>query len=695
LSKDILIEAINLQKDGHLEEAKIKYKKLLLVDKKNFDAYYFLSWIAYDQKNYNLGIDLITKAININSNTSKAFNLLGLLLKQLENFNEAVKNFQIASDLDANNFESFVNLGGALASLFKFEEAIKNFKIAIKIKDDDFMSYNNIGFCLLQLNKYEESLYYLNKAIFLKDDFAPTYLNRAKINSKLNKNDSALLDFNFAITHSSNESEYYFERGLFFKKKRDFLLALQDLEKAYSLNSDFELLLGNILHLVATIFDFEKKITIINQSLIDIKENKLTIHPWMFLLVNDDIDLQLKITKNFLQKRYLKNFEKDTYFFDKKSINEKIKIAYFSSDFGDHPVSRQIVELFELHDRNDFEIFLFSLENKPNSLLKERIINSCDHFINVENKTYSEIIALVRDLNIDIAVDLNGHTDGSKTFIFQHKIAPIQINYLGYAGTMGANFMDYLIADKNLIPLEAKDKYVEKIIYLPNSFMVNDRKKLISKKLIKKSDFQLPENALIFCSFNNIYKINENIFDVWLEILENVKNSVLWLGQTNDFAKKNILKKCENKKFSLDRIIFAKSVENHEIHLARHKLADLTLDTFPYNSHSTGCESLWTGVPIITLIGKCYHSRVVASLLYAIDLPELVTTTLEDYKNLAINLGVNFDKLRVLKIKLEKNLLNKPLFDTPLYTKNLESAYKKIYKRYQLDQKPDHIYINE
>ena len=693
MSKDILIEAINLQKDGHLEEAKIKYKKLLSVDKENFDAYYFLSWIAYDQKNYNLGIDLITKAININSNTSKAFTLLGLLLKQLENFNEAVKNFQIAADLDRNNFESFVNLGGALASLFKFEEAIKNFKIAIKIKDDDFMSYNNIGFCLLQLNKHEESLYYLNKAIFLKDDFAPAYLNRAKINSKLNKHDSALLDFNFAIAHSSNESEYYFERGLFFKNKKDFLLALQDLEKAYSLNPDSELLLGNILHLVATIVDFEKKITIINQSLIDIEKNKLTIHPWMFLLVNDDIDLQLKITKNFLQKKFLKNSEKDTYFFDKKPINEKIKIAYFSSDFGDHPVSRQIVELFELHDRNSFEIFLFSLENKPNSLLKERIINSCDHFINVENKTHLEIIALVRDLNIDVAVDLNGYTDGSKTSIFQHKIASIQINYLGYAGTMGANFMDYLIADKNLIPLDLKDKYVEKIIYLPNSFMVNDRKKLISKKLIKKSDFQLPENVFIFCSFNNIYKINENVFDVWLEILENVKNSVLWLGQTNDFAKTNILKKCQNKKFSLDRIIFAKSVENHEIHLARHKLADLTLDTFPYNSHSTGCESLWAGVPIITLMGKCYHSRVAASLLYAIDLPELVTTTLEDYKNLAINLGVNFDKLRDLKIKLEKNLLNKPLFNTPLFTKNLEKSYKKIYERHKLGQTPDDIYI--
>ncbi len=693
MSKDILIEAINLQKDGHLEEAKIKYKKLLSVDKENFDAYYFLSWIAYDQKNYNLGIDLIKKAININSNTSKAFTLLGLLLKQLENFNEAVKNFQIAADLDGNNFESFVNLGGALASLLKFEEAIKNFKIAIKIKDDDFMSYNNIGFCLLQLNKHEESLYYLNKAIFLKNDFAPAYLNRAKINSKLNKHDSALIDFNFAIAHSSNESEYYFERGLFFKKKKDFLLALQDLEKAYSLNPDFELLLGNILQLVATIVDFEKKITIINQSLIDIKENKLTIHPWNFLLVNDDIDLQLKITKNFLQKKFLKNSEKDTYFFDKKPINAKIKIAYFSSDFGDHPVSRQIVELFELHDRNSFEIFLFSLENKPNSLLKERIINSCDHFINAENKTYLEIIALVRDLNIDVAVDLNGYTDCSKTLIFQRKIAPIQINYLGYAGTMGANFMDYLIADKNLIPLDLKDKYVEKIIYLPNSFMVNDRKKLISKKLIKKSDFQLPENVFIFCSFNNIYKINENVFDVWLEILENVKNSVLWLGQTNDFAKTNILKKCENKKLSLDRIIFAKSVENHEIHLARHKLADLTLDTFPYNAHSTGCESLWAGVPIITLMGKCYHSRVAASLLYAIDLPELVTTTLEDYKNLAINLGVNFDKLRDLKIKLEKNLLNKPLFNTPLFTKNLEKSYKKIYERHKLGQTPDDIYI--
>ena len=690
---NILKEAIELQKNGQLNDAKSKYKQILAIDKNNFNAYYFLSWIAFDEKNYSLGVKLITKAIRINSEVPGAYSILGLLNKELGNYDEAIKNFRITVDLDKNNFNSYVNLGSALAGSGRFKEAIDHLKKSLDFNKDYFASYNNIGFCLFKLHKYEEALYYLNKAISLKKDFAPAYLNRAKLNSIIKKNDAALLDFNFAIAYSPNNPDYYFERGVFFKSKNDFLLALQDLEYAYSLKHDYELLLGDILHTLCIILDFKKKNIILEKCLIDIKNNKKTISPWNFFLVNDDPDLQLKITKNFLQKKSLKNFKEDNYFFEKTIKNRKIKIAYFSSDLGNHPVSRQIVELFELHDKNNFEIFLFSLQNKKGSFLKQRIIKSCDNFYDVENSSDFEIIELVRSLNIDIAVDLNGHTDGASTLIFKYRVAPIQVNYLGYAGTMGANFMDYLIADKNLIPLEFKDKYVEKIIYLPNSFMVNDRKKKISEKIFKKRDFQLPENAFVFCSFNNVYKISENIFDAWLEILKNVPNSVLWLGQVNNFAKEKILEICKVKNFSFEKIIFAEKMEDHEIHLARHKLADLTLDTFPYNSHSTGCESLWAGVPIITLIGKCFHSRVAASLLCAIGLSELITDTIEDYKNLAINLGNNINKLKNLKVKLQKNLLLKPLFDTPLFTKNLEQSYKKIYERYQLGQSPKDIYI--
>jgi predicted O-linked N-acetylglucosamine transferase (SPINDLY family) len=691
MSNVVFKEAMDFFTKGHLNEAKLKYKEALLLDKKNLDVYYFLARIAYLQKDYDLGIDLAKKFISLNSKDPKIYNLLGLLYQEKKNYNKAFENYKKIIRLDSKDIYGYFNLGVALAQLGDFKEALENFKKIINIKKDFFLAYDSIGFCFLKLNKYREALDFLNVTINLKIDHSPAYINRAIVKSKLNDFDGALTDFNNAISIHNNVPEYYYERGIFLRDRNFFLKALQDFEYAYLLKPNYKLLLGDIIILLSSIINFKNKNIKINQVIIDIKKDLISIFPGQFLLINDHLDLQFKLAKNFSRDSYVNNFDHKKFYFIK---NNKIKVAYFSSDFGEHPIGRQIIELFELHDRNNFEIYLFSLKQRPNCLLRQRIIKASDHFIEVHDKTFLEIIDLVRSLNIDIAIDLNGYTAGRKSEIFCSRVAPIQVNYLGYPGTMGADFMDYIIADKIVIPKEYMEKYSEKIVYLPNSFMVNDRLKKISEQKLTRSDFGLKDDQFVFCCFNAVYKITEEIFKTWMNILNKVSNSILWLKEPNEIAKNNIIKEFEKNGIYPERVSFLKFSE-HSAYLATHRLADLYLDTFPYNAHSMASESLWAGLPLITLIGKSFHTRVAASILNAINLPELITNSLEEYEKLAIELALNPQKLKNIKNKLNSNIKTAPLFDTPPYTKNLESAYKKMYERYQSDQKPDHIYINE
>ena len=693
MSKNILIEAMDLLKTGYLEEAKKKYTELLLIDNENFDAYYFLGRIAYDQKNYEQGVDLIKKAIQINISVPEAYICLGLLFKELEDYNESIKNLEAAINLNKKNFEAYVNLGIVLIIQARYEEAVKNFKIASDLKKDHSAPFSNIGFCLLLLGRPKDALLFLNKAISLDSHSAQSYVNRAIVKEQLNEFDAALSDFDIAISLNSSLPEYYYERGLFFQNRKNFLRAIKDFEYAYFLNPNYKDVLGLILLLSCRLSDFKRIKKAKDQILLDIKKNLITFQPFEFLLVSDQVDLHFKIAKNFS-----KSIDKKTNIIKKfdfcKIKNRKIKVAYFSSDIEEHPVSRQIVELFELHDRSNFEIFLFSLKKHPESLLRNRVIKSCDHFIDVGEKPYLEIVNLARGLNIDIAVDLNGNTNFNKTEIFCCRVAPIQINYLAYPATSGVDFMDYIVADKIVIHKKYMEKYSEKIVYLPNSYQVNDRLKKISEQKLTRSDFGLKDDQFVFCCFSMVYKITEEIFKTWMNILNKVPNSVLWLLEPNEIAKNNLIKEFEKNGISSTRVSFLKFLEN-SVYLATHRLADLFLDTFPYNAHSTASESLWAGLPLLTLTGKSFHSRVAASILNAINLPELITSSLDEYEKLAIELALNPQKLKNIKNKLNSNIKTAPLFDTPLYTKNLESAYKQMYKRYQLDQKPDHIYINE
>ena len=432
--------------------------------------------------------------------------------------------------------------------------------------------------------------------------------------------------------------------------------------------------------LAETLGDISKKVV----------ANKKVINPFQLLALNDDALLHKKSSEIYIQSRYPFNPVLGPIL--KRPQSQKIRVGYFSADFHNHATGYLMAELFELHDKSQFKLVGFSFGPIVNDEMRQRLEKSFDRFIEVGGKSDIEVAKLSRELNIDIAVDLKGFTKDAKTGIFAHRAAPIQVNYLGYPGTMGADYIDYIIADKTLIPPELQSYYSEKIISLPNSYQVNDRQRIISDKQITRQELGLPENGFVFCCFNNNYKILPATFASWMRILRAVEGSVLWLFQDNFWAVQNLKKEAEKHGISADRLVFAERLPLPE-HLARHRQADLFLDTLPYNAHTTTSDALWGGLPVLTLMGESFASRVAASLLNAIGLPELITTSQAEYEALAIELAMNPKKLADIKLKLKNNRFTAPLFDTPLFANNLEVAYIDMYGRYHTGLEPDHITI--
>ena len=457
-----------------------------------------------------------------------------------------------------------------------------------------------------------------------------------------------------------------------------------------SLKPDIDWVFGELLHTKMKICSWSG----LAESLEDISQkvaaNEKVAQPFPLLALNDDSFLHKKASEIYIQSRYPFNTFLGQVL--KHPASAKIRVGYFSADFHNHATGHLMAELFELHDKSQFELVGFSFGPITNDEMRLRLGRSFDQFIEVGGKSDVEVAKLSRDLNIDIAVDLKGFTQDARTGIFAHRAAPIQVNYLGYPGTLGADYIDYIIADKTLISPELQSCYSEKVVYLPNSYQVNDRKRLISDRQFTRKELGLPENGFVFCCFNNNFKILPTTFEGWMRILRAVEGSVLWLLQDNSWAAENLKKEAEKQGVAPDRLVFAERLPLPE-HLARHRQADLFLDTFPYNAHTTTSDALWAGLPVLTLMGRSFASRVAASLLNAIGLPELITFTQKEYEALAIELAMNPNKLEDIKLKLASKRLTAPLFDTPLFTKNLEAAYIKMMEQYQADLQPDHIAI--
>jgi protein O-GlcNAc transferase len=414
-------------------------------------------------------------------------------------------------------------------------------------------------------------------------------------------------------------------------------------------------------------------------------EQKSQISPFMLLGYSDDAALHLLCAKNYVRNR----FGVTSQSFVSRAIwrNEKIKVAYISSDFRLHPLSFLMAELFELHDRSQFEVIGVSLGPDDGSDMRSRLVAAFDRFIDVQRIGDQEVARLINDLQIDIAVDLNGHTQGARPGIMALRPAPLQVSYMGLPGTMGADFIDYIIADAIVLPVDQQLHYTENIVQLPDCYMVNDRKRTISSRTPTREELGLPTEGFIFCCFNNNWKITPAVFDVWMRLLKAVERSVLWLFRDNEDAETNLRKEAAARGIDPTRLVFADRLPLED-HLARHRLADLLLDTLPYNAHTTASDALWVGVPVVTCQGKAFAGRVAASLLNAVGLPDLVTHSLEEYETLALRLAADRTLLCGFRDRLDHNRLRFPLFDTDRFCGHIESAYATMWELSQRGERP-------
>jgi len=362
--------------------------------------------------------------------------------------------------------------------------------------------------------------------------------------------------------------------------------------------------------------------------------------------------------------------------------HERIRVAYVSADFHAHATSMLMAGIFEQHDRRRFETIAISFGRDDGSRMRGRVKQAFERFIDVRGKSDAEIAQAMREMEIDIAIDLKGYTSEARPAVFSLKPAPLQVNYLGFPGTMGASFMDYLIADRIVLPDEHKAFYSEQVVTLPGTYQPNDRSRETAEAPAGRASVGLPEQGFVFCCFNNSYKIQPSVFDIWMRLLRGVPESVLWLLDDNAAATRNLRQEAATRGVDAGRLVFAARVDLPE-HLARHRLADLFLDTLPYNAHTTASDALWTGLPVVTCMGNTFAGRVAASVLHAAGLPELVTPSLADYEAMALRLARDPAALAGIKSRLAHNRETAPLFDAARFTRHLEAAYITMHERCQ------------
>jgi predicted O-linked N-acetylglucosamine transferase (SPINDLY family) len=529
--------------------------------------------------------------------------------------------------------------------------------MALELKPDFFQPLYNIGVILKQQGRFKEAKKTFKKALFIEPK-------------------NARIIYNI---------------GTIYNAKKNFPLAIDYYKDALALEPDLELARAKKIHEQLGICDWndiESEYKYLHQLGI----NKHHITPFALLSIEDEPERHKKRSEIFSNKKYM---QKPLLFNIKiKEKNKVIRVGYFSSDFKTHPVAYLIAKVLEKHNRDQFKIYGYSINGNDEDHLRKRLMKTFDVFRDVKHRNDKEVALLAREDEIDIAIDLNGYTSNLRTRIFAYRAAPIQINFLGYPGTMGSDYMDYIIADHNLIPEKSQRFYSEKPIYLPYTYMPTDNTRQISLKVITRKEMGLPEKGFVFCCFNNNYKITPEEFDIWMRLLSKLKNSVLWLRKSNEWSEINLRKEAKRRNIDPDRLVFAEKLPMEE-HLARQKLADLFLDTFNFNAHTTASEALWAGLPVVTKMGSGFASRVAGSLLNAIDCPELITYSKEEYENLVLLLANDAQKLHKIREKIEINRLIKPLFDTELYTKNLENGFKQAYENHLKGKKIDVINVSE
>ena len=665
---------------GNLPEAETLYKLVLTVDKKHFVALLMLGILNGQLGNYQEAERLLRSAARINPNDPGCHFNHGNALAALQRYDEALGAFDQALTLNPQFAEAQLNRGGILMKRKCFEDAVTNYDAALRLNPDLADAHCNRGIALEELKRHEEALASYDAALAINAGNAEYHANRANVLHKLRRFDEALASIEDALSLAPYSAPFRYNRGNILFELKHYGRAFADYDRAFRFNPDLEYVEGNRFYakmLMCNWSNFEMESA---RLVAGVAAGKMVARPFAFLCITSSPSHQMKCAEVFAENEFpavrpLWN--------GKRYKHDRIRVAYLSADFRNHPVGYLLAGMFECHDRKRFETIAISFGADDGSEMRTRLEGAFERFIDVRDQSDAAVAKLLCDSEVDIAVDLMGPTRNARPAILSHRATPIQINYLGYAGTGGADYIDYILADRIVIPENERVFFREKVVYLPDTFMGADQSRKIADRIPTRAEEGLPETGFVFCSFNNTYKITPPMFDVWMRLLRTVEGSVLWLSASNDDAIRQLRREAQARNVDGDRLIFTRRVERNEDHLARYRLADLFLDTLPFGAHSTASDSLWASTPVLTCVGSTFSGRVSASLLTALGLRELIAEGLQAYEDLALTLSRDPQRLASVRAKLAANRDVFPLFDTKRFTRHVEAAYTAMWERYQ------------
>jgi protein O-GlcNAc transferase len=680
-----------LLKIAKFDQAVECYKKTIELNPNWFEAYLNCG-NAYDLAgNPEKALEWYEAIIKINPYYSAAYINKGNILNKLNRQDEALQAYDIAQKLGLSNYDSYLVSAEIFLKRAEYKKSIEICNNAVRINPYDARAYYFLGMNFFHIRDLNSSIENFKKTIDLKPDYADAYNGIALCYSKAlhpkeaQENFAKALELNpdFFIARI-NSADAYYAAG-------DIVSALAQFQK---LDLQYQPLglMQFFKQRLADWTDYQKDYDIFIASLDRPRFLGAMEDPWHIQRVTDSPELAMRVAQNFCKNSQMPDFLNTD--FKNRPKNKKIKIGYFSADFREHAVTHLTLEMFGLRDTTKFETYAFGFGRQNASPeLRARIEKSFDHYIDINPVNDIDAVKLARELNIDIAVDLSGITSEARPQIFTNRAAPIQINYLGFTSTLGTQCHDYVIGDPTVIPVESRQYYTEKVVHLP-CVMPFDTTHNLSPFKTTRSEAGLPPEGFIFCSFNQHFKINPETYDVWMSILKRVPGSYLWISQPYEpEAIPNLKKEAAKRGVDPERIIFANRIRVVEQHLARIALADLFLDTFPYNAHTSAIDTLWTGVPIVTRMGRSFASRLAGSLLKSVGLDKLITNDYKEYEELVVDLALNPEKLKKYRKLLEKNKSTHRLFNTKLYTQNYEKALTLMYDNYLAGKSPDHIVI--
>lgn len=641
----------------------------------------------------------LERALELKPNYPDAYNNYSIILSDQGKCDQAARMAKRATELRPTFIEAYNNWGIALMKSGKYPEAIEAYQHAIELNPNFTLTYNNLGNVLVEQGALDDAIQCYHQALSIDPNYADAYCNLGSAFQERGQMEAAVDAFQRALelapTHAS--THYNLGRSLQYLGRHEESIAA--LEQAIKLRENYGEAAGMLMNQHMSSCDWPR-LEVFSQWLLDQKakgKNVDLIVPFYFQGPDGPAtaEEQLHAAQRWVartcnvasQLRFVHPHQPDLI-----RPRSKLKLGYLSSDLHCHATAWLMTELIELHDRERFEVIAYSYGVDDRSPMRRRIVNAFDRFVEVGHEAFAKTAQRIYDDQIDILIDLKGYTEAGRTKILAFRPAPIQVSYLGFPATMGADFIDYLIVDEFIAPLAYQPYYSERLVHLPGCYQVNDSTQKVSTETPTRSECGLPDKAFVFCSFNANYKINRDMFDVWMRLLTAVPESVLWLIEATPHASENIYRAAEVRGIARKRIVFAPQRPLLE-HLPRYRLADLFIDTFPVNAHTTASDALRMELPLVTLAGQTFASRVAGSLLRAVGLDELIAYRIEDYETLCRELALQPERLRLTSEKLKTNLRHSKLYDGKSFARNLERAYQSMWNQYSSGKLPQSIII--